>query len=62
MPAEGVPKISHADLLSLEELGELVTFLSSFSGIERVKLTGGEPLVRKGFERLIAQLVATPGI
>jgi cyclic pyranopterin phosphate synthase len=62
MPPEGVPKISHADLLSLEELGESVAWLTSHVGIERVKLTGGEPLVRKGIERLIAQLVATPGM
>jgi GTP 3',8-cyclase len=62
MPSEGVPKISHADLLPLEELGKLVTWLSAYSGVERVKLTGGEPLVRKGIEPLIAQLVATPGI
>ncbi len=62
MPPEGMPKISHADLLSVEELGESVAWLTSQVGIERVKLTGGEPLVRKGIERLIAQLVATPGM
>jgi cyclic pyranopterin phosphate synthase len=62
MPPEGVPKLSHADILSLEELGTLVAWLSANTVIERVKLTGGEPLVRKGVERLIAQLVQTEGI
>lgn len=59
---EGVPKVPHTDLLSLEELGSLVGWLSEHTGIERVKLTGGEPLVRKGLEDLIARLVETDGI
>jgi cyclic pyranopterin phosphate synthase len=62
MPAEGVPKIAHKDLLSLEQLAELVAWLAVRVGIERVKLTGGEPLVRLGVEQLVAHLAGTPGV
>jgi cyclic pyranopterin phosphate synthase len=62
MPPEGVPKVAHQELLSLEQLAELTEWLVRHSGVDRVKLTGGEPLVRKGIEQLIAQLAAIPGI
>lgn len=62
MPVEGVPAIPHLALLSLEELAEMVRWLSRRMPIERVKLTGGEPLVRLGLGSLIAALVAIPGI
>jgi GTP 3',8-cyclase len=62
MPLEGVPKVSHSDLLPLDGLGNLVVWLSGYASVKRVKLTGGEPLVRKGIEHLIAQLAATEGI
>lgn len=62
MPVEGVPRLSHGDLLSLEQLAEMVEWLSRYTTIERVKLTGGEPLVRRGLEVLIADLAALPNI
>jgi GTP 3',8-cyclase len=62
MPPEGVPNVPHADILPMEELRGLVAWLSEHSGIERIKLTGGEPLVRKGIEHLIALLVDTERI
>lgn len=62
MPAEGVPTVSHSELLSLEELAEMVSWLSHQMPIERVKLTGGEPLVRLGLENLIAEFVAIPSV
>lgn len=62
MPAEGVPKAAHRDLLSLEDLTGLVAWLSTHAGINRVRLTGGEPLVRPGIERLIAEVSTLPGI
>lgn len=62
MPAEGVPKIAHANLLTLERLAEVAGWLSTRVGIERIKLTGGEPLVRAGLENLITALRAIPGV
>jgi cyclic pyranopterin phosphate synthase len=50
MPVEGAPPVSHRDLLSFGQLSEMVAWLSRYTTIERVKLTGGEPLVRRGLE------------
>ena len=57
MPVEGVVKLNHGDLLPLEELVRLTAWLADHAGIERVRLTGGEPLVRRGIETLVAGLV-----
>jgi len=62
MPAEGVPKFSKRELLSLEQLSQMVRWLSGHMLIERVKITGGEPLVRLGLEHLIADLCAIPKV
>ncbi|MEG0269819.1 MAG: GTP 3',8-cyclase MoaA [Clostridia bacterium] len=59
MPACGVPKRAHADMLSLEELGEIATAAVD-CGITKIRLTGGEPLVRKGFAALCQSLGALP--
>lgn len=62
MPENGVPKLAHTDLLSLESMGSLVGWLAANCGIERVRLTGGEPTARPGLQNLIAQLLAIPTI
>jgi cyclic pyranopterin phosphate synthase len=62
MPATGVPKISHRDLMPLERLASMVRWLTLHAGIDRVRLTGGEPLVRQGVDRLIAILSSFSGI
>ena len=62
MPAEGVAKLAHDALLPLERLVALVDWLTQHSGIRRVRLTGGEPLVRRGVETLVAGLSALPRI
>jgi len=62
MPLEGVPKASHCRLLSLECLTSLVAWLSIQTGINRIRLTGGEPLVRPGVEQLITELSSLPAI
>lgn len=48
--------MAHSDILSLETLADCVRWLTSHTGINRVRLTGGEPLVRGGIESLIAGL------
>lgn len=60
IPPEGVAKVSHSELLRLERLAELVRWLAGETGINRVRLTGGEPLVRRGVVDLIAMLSALP--
>lgn len=62
MPPEGIPSVSHGELLSLEQLAETVRWLSRYTPIERVKITGGEPLVRLGLEELIGELAAIANV
>ena len=47
MPAEGVPARSHDDILSYEELAAFAR-VAAGCGISKVRITGGEPLVRHG--------------
>lgn len=61
MPAAGLDWMPRASLLSFEEIARIVTVLAR-CGVERVRLTGGEPTVRKGIDDLIAMLAAIPGI
>ncbi|HHW94253.1 MAG TPA: GTP 3',8-cyclase MoaA [Clostridiaceae bacterium] len=55
MPAEGVLPVHHDDKLTLEELYH-ITHLFVENGITKVRITGGEPLIRKGIEYFIASL------
>jgi cyclic pyranopterin phosphate synthase len=55
MPEEGIPLISHQDILTYEELLRIVRVFAS-EGISKVRLTGGEPLVRKGIVDFISRL------
>ncbi|HET9164239.1 MAG TPA: GTP 3',8-cyclase MoaA [Solirubrobacterales bacterium] len=61
MPAEGVPWVDHEEILRFEEIERLVRVFVGL-GIEDVRLTGGEPLVRRGFPSLVAMLAAIEGI
>ncbi|MFH2133423.1 MAG: radical SAM protein [bacterium] len=61
MPAEGVKLIRHEDLLSFEEITEF-TRTAVAMGIDKVRLTGGEPLVRRGIVSLVEKIAAIPGI
>ena len=61
MPEEGLPWLRRDDLLAYEEIAEIVTVMARM-GLRRVRLTGGEPLVRKDLARLAALLSAIPGI
>jgi cyclic pyranopterin phosphate synthase len=57
MPAEGLPWLERAEVLSFEEIVRLVALLASM-GVHDVRLTGGEPLVRRDFPRLAGMLAA----
>ncbi len=61
MPAEGVELMHHKDILSFDEIVEFTKF-SVEQGIDKVRITGGEPLVRKGIVDLIALLSPIDGI
>ena len=61
MPAAGVPLRSHEDVLRYEEIAALVRLLHGILPLGKVRLTGGEPLVRPEIEKLVA-LLAPLGI
>jgi cyclic pyranopterin phosphate synthase len=57
MPAEGLPWLARPQLLTFEEIERLVGLLGAM-GVHDVRLTGGEPLVRRELWRLVARLSA----
>jgi cyclic pyranopterin phosphate synthase len=61
MPAEGLPWLEREAILTYEEIERLVSLFVRL-GITDVRLTGGEPLVRKDFPRLVAKLGLIDGI
>ena len=61
VPRELIPKLSHADILTYEEILRIVRIATRL-GISKVRVTGGEPLVRKGVYRFLEQLAATKGL
>jgi cyclic pyranopterin phosphate synthase len=61
MPADGLPWLERDELLSFEELERLVRVLVSL-GVESVRLTGGEPLVRRDFPVLVGMLTRIDGL
>ena len=61
MPAEGVCKRPHADILSVEELVEIGRAAVK-CGVKKIRLTGGEPLVRRGILDICHGLRAIPGL
>jgi GTP 3',8-cyclase len=62
MPPKGLHLTSDHGPLSLEELAENVEWLVRHSNIDRVKITGGEPLVRPGLEELISRVARIEGV
>jgi cyclic pyranopterin phosphate synthase len=61
MPAEGLPWLPKPDVLSSEEIHRLVRLMAEM-GVSEVRLTGGEPLVRRDLPELVGLLAATPGV
>jgi cyclic pyranopterin phosphate synthase len=61
MPAEGLPWLAKPELLTFEEIHRLVHVLAGM-GVSQVRLTGGEPLVRRGLPELVGMLANVPGV
>jgi cyclic pyranopterin phosphate synthase len=61
MPAEGLEWLDRAEVLSFEEITRLVRVLARM-GVDEVRLTGGEPLVRRDLPVLVEMLADTPGV
>ncbi len=61
MPAEGVRLIKHRDILTYEEIIRIVSVAAGL-GVRKIRITGGEPLVRRNLPFLISSLNAVPGI
>jgi GTP 3',8-cyclase len=61
MPAEGLPWLDRDEILTFEEI-ERVVRLAVEMGIEDVRLTGGEPLVRRDFPQLVGMLASLRGL
>lgn len=61
MPAGGVEKRRHEDVLTVEELQEIARSAGR-CGIRKIRLTGGEPLVRRGIVDICARTAAAPGV
>ncbi|MBN1953976.1 MAG: GTP 3',8-cyclase MoaA [Anaerolineae bacterium] len=61
MPEQGVPLLSHDDILRHEEIARIVRVAIEM-GFIHIRLTGGEPLARKGIVELVAELARIPGM
>ncbi|TML59025.1 MAG: GTP 3',8-cyclase MoaA [Actinobacteria bacterium] len=61
MPAEGLEWLGRAEILSFEEIARLVAVLARL-GVDEVRLTGGEPLVRRDLPLLVEMLAHTDGV
>lgn len=61
MPAEGLPWLAKPEVLSFEEIHRLVRLMAAM-GVREVRLTGGEPLVRRDLPELVEVLAETPGV
>lgn len=61
MPVEGLDWIPKPEVLTYEEIASIARQMAEL-GLERVRLTGGEPLVRRDLPRLVSMLAEIPGI
>jgi cyclic pyranopterin phosphate synthase len=61
MPEEGLPWIEKSEILSYEEIAEIVRAAAKV-GVRAIRLTGGEPLIRRDLNRLVGLIAAIEGI
>lgn len=61
MPEQGLPWLPKSQILSYEEITALVRAAASV-GVRSIRISGGEPLIRRNLDRLVADVAAIPGI
>lgn len=61
MPEKGIEQISHDEIIRYDEIIKLCSIFAKL-GVKKIKLTGGEPLVRKGIDQLIKEIKGIEGI
>lgn len=61
MPREGVMKVKHKDILTYEEILRLIRVAVSL-GVDKIRLTGGEPLLRNGIYEFLPRITCLPGL
>jgi GTP 3',8-cyclase len=61
MPAEGLEWLGRDEILTFEEIARLTSILAAL-GVDEVRLTGGEPLVRRELPQLVGMLATIPGV
>jgi cyclic pyranopterin phosphate synthase len=61
MPEEGIKLLRHEDMLSFDEIADF-TRMAVYYGVTKVRITGGEPLVRRGIVSLVSMLALIDGI
>lgn len=61
MPENDPCMLRHEDMLTFEEIQQVVAIAVPL-GVDKVRLTGGEPLVRKDIEKLVSMIAAVPGV
>ncbi len=61
MPECGITPLPHSEVLTFEEIAEVVRYAVS-QGVNKVRITGGEPLVRRNIVELVKMLAAIPGL
>jgi cyclic pyranopterin phosphate synthase len=61
MPEEGIKLFSHSDILTFDEIARF-TKVAVKNGVTKVRITGGEPLVRKGIVNLVEMIAGIKGI
>lgn len=61
MPPEGVPSLSHSEILTYDEIIRVAGIMADL-GIKKIKITGGEPLLRKNVDYLIKALKSIEGV
>jgi cyclic pyranopterin phosphate synthase len=61
MPEAGVRRLRHNEILRVEEIEEIAVAAASL-GIEKIRITGGEPLIRRSIVDIVRRVAAVPGI
>ncbi len=61
MPAEGIQLIRHEDILTFDEIAEFAKVAVEM-GVSKIRITGGEPLVRRGIVDLVKMIASIPGV